>query len=242
MIYKIWAPVDSIWSQWAKPIAFLAARDKKIEINLNDTYQFDNDGRTMLIIDMSGIESILEGLKYAKLGFRPVPLFNSAPVPSANIGTFIDVHGIGAYLYAGTKILNEANLRNDAPPVFLLDIDRYWSAAKTPGTFDNRWRVVPADMPSANYLKEHGILKLVVVSTSIQADLVHILLRYQEAGIGIFIKNMQSGEINPATLSKPPYYKSIFHRLQTFWGLLRHTAGGFGELIPSESTGGYHGG
>ena len=242
--YKAWAPPDAIWSKWAKPITFLAARSSDEYINLSDAGQDTaiNDGKTMLVFDLPGIECITWGLKYARFGFRPVPLFNSAPAPVFNVASFIDVKRIGAHLFAGVGVLKDADLKPEAPPVFLLDADRYRAALPSPGSFDNRWRLVPADMPSAKFLEGCGIRKAVVMPELIQHDLVHVLYRYKEAGIEILTMNPETFVITPALLSKPPHYKSIFHRLHTFWGLLRNTAGGFGGMIPAEDSGGYGGG
>ena len=246
--FKAWAPVDAIWSQWAKPITFMATRHSKVVIDLDNGSQNTaiNDGKTMLIFDLPAISCIAEGLKYAKLGFRLVPLFNSAPAPLVNVNrfadSFIDVWGIGSYLFAGASILKDISLKQEAPPVFLLDSDRYKATLPGPGSFDNRWRLVPADMPSADFLAGQSICKVVVMPEKIQHDLVHVLFRYKEAGIEILTMNPETHVITPAVLSKPPHYKSIFHRLHTFWGLLRNTAGGFGGMIPAVDSGGYGGG
>ena len=241
--YKTWAPADSIWSPWAKPITFMAARDVKVDISLNEDGQniAMNDGRTMLVFDFPGIECIVKGLEYAMLGFRPVPLFNSAPAYGMRDSSFIDVWRIGGYLFAGVSILKKINLIQEAPPVFLLDSDRYRTTLPGPGSFDNRWRLVPADMPSADFLTGHGIRKVVVMPEKIQLDLVHVLLRYKEAGIEILTVESENHTPQPADLRPPPHYKSIFHRLHTFWGLLRNTSGGFGGMIPAEDSGGFGG-
>ena len=91
-------------------------------------------------------------------------------------------------------MLKNINLKNDANPAFLLDsyrINRYRSKESI---FDNSWDIYKQDVPSANYFKQNGINKIIVVSDNIKRDLKKILLTFQNNGMEVYITD---GYINP---------------------------------------------
>jgi len=240
--FKIWAKDNVMWSEWAKPVLF-ANMKSKIEnpaieipgIKWLDYPLMD----AAIIVDLPGENSVKESLALACLGYRPVPLYNGVCIDNYTNMT-VDVRGISSALYAGTQLLADMNIRNDAPPAFMLDSRRMWGYVKNPGMFDNRWCVFPQDMPSALFLKKHNIKKIIVRTGNINDDLSHILRRYQEAGLKIQIA--RENEIKDITVSKPSMFKSIFYRLQAESGLSRNAVGGFGTLIPHlDDSGGYTG-
>jgi hypothetical protein len=116
------------------------------------------------------------------------------------------------------------------------------SRAPRPGDYDNRWVVVPQDFPSASKLLSHGIDAVVLWQRNPgqpAADLAHVLRRWQDAGIAIFVEH---GDLpsppEPLTVQKPPRYRSVLHRLFVMMGLRRNSAGGFGSVIPETAEGG----
>jgi len=240
--FKIWAPDNVMWSEWAKPVLF-AGMKPKIEIPTVEIpticrldYLFMD---TAIIVDLPGENSVKESLALARLGYRPVPLYNGVCVDNYSNMT-VDVHSLSSALYAGTQILAGMSIRNDAPPVFMLDSRRMWGYVKNPGMFDNRWCVFPQDMPSASFLSKHNIKKIIVCSEQINDDLSHILCRYQEAGLKIQI--CRDNEIKDITVKKPSRFKSLFYRFEAAFGLSRNAVGGFGTLIPYiDDSGGYTG-
>lgn len=242
--YKIWAPDDVLWTEWAKPVLFASMPNESFEkVNipkLDWISQIDYD--TMIIVDLPGREGVQEGLALARLGFRPVPLYNGVNGPSSK-SMIVPVRGIAAALSRGADELSALNIRPDAPPAFLLDSDRMSGTGKQPGKYDNRWCVFPQDMPSASYLKNKGIRSVIVRSNGRQDDLAHILYRYEEQGIAIYLNNGNTQ--NRVTVSKPSRFKSMFYRFRIILGLTRNAAGGFGGQIPypaeSGSGGRYYG-
>lgn len=234
-IFKLWAPDDAIWAQWAKPVLFTEP------MPIDDTFQMPEptqnwaafpDYTTAIIIDLPGAESAAEGLALAKLGYRPVPLYNG--VSGMNPGvSLVDIADLVFSLQQGADELEKISIRTDAPPVFLLDANRMPAGGKQPGKFDNRWCVFPQDMPSASFLLEHGIQRVIVRmhSAAIQSDLSHILLRYQEKGIKIQICT-GAGRLADVTVSQPSQFKAMMYRVRVFWGLTRNAAGGFGGMVP----------
>ena len=51
-------------------------------------------------------------------------------------------------------------------------------------------RVYRQDMPSAEYLKNNSVKRILLISERISGDLRKILLNYRKAGIDIYLKNI----------------------------------------------------
>jgi len=242
-VYKIWAPDDSLWSPWAKPVLFMQSAEiifKKIELpEINWMPGLEKE--TMIVVDLPDRIGVHESLALARLGYRPVPLYNG--VDGRTYKTAVKVDKIATALFEGTYILEESHIKPDAPPVFMLDSNRMKGKAKVPGSYDNRWCVFPQDMPSAAFLKKAGICKVIVRSDKIENDLSHILLRYQQEGIEIYLCNGE--KIKKVSVVKPSKFRSLSYRFKVILGLTRNSAGGFGGRIPeptqSSSRGRYYG-
>jgi hypothetical protein len=71
-----------------------------------------------------------------------------------------------------------------------------------------------------------------------QPDLAHTLRRWQEAGIAIELKRLDS-PAPPAAIEvrKPSGFGRIWHRALDLLGLRRHALGGYGGFIPQPSSG-----
>lgn len=244
-VYKIWAPDDALWTEWAKPVLFIkAAGDPEAGITVPLIQWLPQRERdTAVVVDLPGIDGVYESLGLADMGYRPVPLYNGVYGPN-NSAMIVKVEGIVAALYEGAKHLEQCNLEFDAPPAFILDSDRMSGLGREPGKFDNRWCVFPQDMPSAGFLLQQGIRKVIIRSNEIQNDLSHILRRYQEQGIQILSCD-DSGIIKEINVVRPSRFKSLFYRFEVIAGLKRNGTGGFGGKIPeatqSSSGGRYYG-
>ena len=242
--YKMWAPEDSIWTVWAKPVLFFdsVVSGYHLEIPKLDWISEENpENDTMIILDLPNKNGVEEGLALARIGYRPVPLYNGVNGPYEE-AMIINVRNIVSALYQGANMLQSFNLKNDAPPVFLLDSDRMKGGGKQRGKYDNRWCVFPQDMPSASFLLKQGIKKIILRSDNIriQNDLAHILYRYHEQGIKIYL---QTGDgIKEAKLPKPSHFASLIYRFKVMLGLTRNATGGFGGEIPDPQYGGPRGG
>ena len=242
-LYAIWAPEESRWSAWAKPVLFTYAprvSEAADALPLLRVPDFGRLGDTAVIVDMPGTYSVSVGLALAQNGYRPVPLYNGNCSP----GMIVDMQAIADSLFYGCEILRKAQLGPDAPPAFLLNADRmdHSDAANTPGRYDNRWSVVPQDMPSGEYLIDAGIRQVGVIADRIRDDLSHVLCRYQEAGLRLVQTPDVDGTPARVTVAKPPFYKWIWYRLNVFAGLRRNAAGGFGGIVPDPNTSGAYGG
>lgn len=245
--YRIWAPEDSVWSAWTKPVLFMReprrSADKTIVPPEADvTWATYIGGRTALIVDLPGNESVMTGLALAQIGYRPVALYNGVYGPNVS-SMVVDVSGIVSNLFHSAGLLASCSLSPDAPPAFLLDSNRLLGKARQKGKFDNRWCVFPQDMPSASFLLERGINTVCVRTDKTQNDLAHILKRYQEKGIQIR-RISSNGSAEELSILRPSWFRSVLYRMQTMAGLTKNAAGGFGSMVPeptqSSSGKGYY--
>ena len=240
-LYAIWANEASPWSTWSKPVLFATMQyhilnfPPQLTSLPSTSWAPPGCESTALIIDLPGAESVTTGLALANRGYRPVPLYNCCQGP----GMLVDVAPIVAALAAGGALLANIDLPATAPPAFLLDSRRLSNShINTPGRFDNRWCVVPQDLPSADFLIKMGINTIVLRSSVIENDLDHTLYRYQEKGIKIEHSHPLKQNRVPVTIPKPYSFKSLFYRWQVLTGLRRNSAGGFGAIIPDPSSSG----
>jgi hypothetical protein len=234
-MFAVWAPDDSVWSRWAKPVLFVNLAEN-ILIKSEEAWQSldahwaSTSGGTAAVVDLPGAQSVGMGIALARRGFRPVPLYNccSGPAP------VVDLSGLMDALSEGTEELKKHAVRDDAPPAFLLDSQRM-AGTPLPAHFDNRWMVFPQDFPSANFLLSKGIRRvLLVAQRDPPADLAHVLLRWQEAGIELHIKNPADGfGAKSLTVTKPPQYRTLWYRFLALIGLRRASVGGFGAIVPT---------
>jgi hypothetical protein len=249
-LYKLWAPDDSIWSNWAKPVLFADHAYDDLPLSssadwksLNVSWASLGDSNSAIVLDLSGAFSVWYALALAQRGFRPVPLFNGAPGPMMGGFPLVDVSAVVSALHAVAEDLMSVQLSPTSPPVFLLDSNRFDNAAfADPGRYDNRWWVFPQDFPSANYLLSQNIRSVVLVqknSAGPQRDLAHILVRWQEAGIQIMTCGTDD-QTQPAVIhvGKPGNFKTLWYRAMVLAGLRRNSTGGFGAMIPEPSSGG----
>jgi hypothetical protein len=243
--YKIWAPENSVWAQWAKPVLFMREPyyDAKYDFQEQNTeWVPPADGQTIIISDLPGAKGVEDAINLASIGYRPVPLYNGV---YSTIGTnmIVPVEDIVNALYLGADKLIEYNIKSNAPPVFILDSDRMKCDFKEPGKYDNRWCVFPQDMPSASFLKSNNINSVFIHSDRIKNDLAHILYRYSKSGIKIY-HYRDKQKPREVSIVKPSGFRSLFYRFKVTFKLTRNPAGGFGGQIPEPvegSTFGYYG-
>jgi hypothetical protein len=239
-VFEAWAPADSKWSVWAKPVLFMGTRLGAFDTDptlLPPVEAVAYAKRTAVIVDVTGPASVRMGLALAKAGYQPVPLYNSGGAP----GEMIDMRRIAIELGPGAEMLRGLKRKPDAMPVFLLNADRLesYGNANAPGRYDNRWRLVPQDMPSAEFLKEAGVERIVLVSDKVREDLAHVLHRYQDAKIDLLRTPDAVAAPERINVAKPGNYRSWWYMIGVFAGLRRNSAGGFGAMIPDvSSTGG----
>jgi hypothetical protein len=88
-VFDAWAPRGSPWSAWAKPVLFAHLQFDEpplqlIDLPLPDVPWAPGSGQeATLVIDLPGPNGVWMGLALAGAGYRPVPLYNACPDPSA---------------------------------------------------------------------------------------------------------------------------------------------------------------
>jgi hypothetical protein len=244
--FDAWAPRDSPWAPWVKPVLFAHAAgpllgDEQLPPAPSLDWLGNADG-TVLVIDLNGPVSVAAGLALAARGFRPVPLFNAVPGPPVARAK-VDVWPIVRALASAAPLLLQAPLPAAAPPAFLLDATRRGAAAREGADFDNRSVSFPTDFPSGNLLRSRGFTRAVLVQAedaSPQPDLAHTLRRWQEAGIAIEVKALTlDGPPVPTQVQTPSWARLALYRLLALAGLRRAPLGGFGGQL--EGSGGASG-
>jgi len=256
-IFAIWAPDESVWSRWAKPVLFAYLDSVLSSVPLPEIvgdvdWAPPASDKVALMLDLPGPQGVLVGMSLAAKGYRPVPLYNALPSPSGEppLNSFtgvgliaVNVLPILSALRAGTEELANMNLPLDAPPAFLLDANRAgdrWSLQ--PHEFDNRSISFTTDFPSANFLAFHGIQRALLIQNDRlvpRSDLAHTLRRWQDGGLVLQRKRLDRADPpEDFTVAKPSLYGAMFQRVLSAVGLRRAWGGGFGAWMPDSSSGG----
>jgi hypothetical protein len=196
------------------------------------------NSKTVLVVDLPGLESVWTGLAMTRRGYRPVPLYNACTGPNE----VVEMTPIMRGLRAGASYLASLTMPADASPAFLIDADRMTHLrAILPGMFDNRWKVFPQDFPSARFLTEKGYSQALLMQRGgrePKEDLAHVLRRWADAGIALAAKDVADMRPpEPIEIVKPPWYRAFAYRAWQMLGLRRAPRGGFGSEIPKPSHG-----
>ena len=190
-VYKIWAPYHKKWTNWVRPVPFIyldESINEFIDYNISHiNYLSKILDNTAIIIDINGIDSIKEGIELAKIGYRPIPIFNGTSSNNALSTTNNKV--IEPLLIWGALELKKIKLKDNALPVFLLDDNRLNRYKINRGIFDNSWDVYYQDLPSSKYFLNNNIDKILVRANKINKDLNKILYDYQKNNIKILFTN-----------------------------------------------------
>jgi len=262
-VYQIWAPANSIWSAWAIPVPFaqMVCVESTATLDLSDVGEiarrFEPSADLGMVVDLPGELAIKLGLELAKSGFRPVPVLDGSPGPgvggfgsawmeegNAAMGaspTAVDMRKTLRCLCLGATLLRSLQIASNASPVFLLDSERMAAGRQvSEKIFDNRWKTFPQDYPSARFLQERGIRRVVLIQERAgqpREDLSHVLLRWQEAGIRLEVFLTTLGTpLRELSVKRPSHFRALWHRALAVFGLRRSTVGGFGNW--PHSTGG----
>jgi hypothetical protein len=253
-LFALWTPLlgqspdaSPDWSSWAKPVLFaemgvVAVDDfpsAPADLAVGQMSVSGPEGRWAIVVDLPGARSVDQGVALAAKGWAPVPLYNACSGP----GAVIETQSLKDALVRAVAALRTIQFNVDAPPAFLLD-SRRTAAAPKPGDFDNRWVVLPQDFPSAALLRSRGIAHVLLIQqgrSQPQADLAHVLLRWQQSGLGIFVRNPEEDDVEAITVTRPSRFRALCYALLATIGLRRSSAGGFGGRVPmpSSSGGGY---
>jgi hypothetical protein len=195
----IWAPQNSLWSSWTKPVLFSFMSDPLPEqaASVDHAWNAETSRDTAIIVELLGAETVVAGLHLARFGYRPVPLFNACPLaldiapfefPLGEPPPLVDVASIVHAMESYTSALGSINLPDAAPPAFLLDANRSQGPLFPPvGAFDNRSIVRESDLPNGEELKRGGIRRVILVreTDTLACDLYRILRSWQSDGLQV---------------------------------------------------------
>lgn len=191
-VYKKWTKDKSKWNDWIRPVAFIGIDKPKTNKRIIDckipniNYINKYKKNVAIFIDIRGVDSIKEGIALAKLGYKPVPVFNGT-TPNLNTRAVTDNEMIEPLLVWGANELEE--IKDMKNPVFLLDLNRLNRYKLSPSLFDNSYDMYDQDFPTAKFFLENGIDTIIVRGEKIEKDLNKILYQYSKENIKILYTN-----------------------------------------------------
>jgi hypothetical protein len=250
-IFSLWAPDESPWSRWAKPVLF-AYLDTAWNVPAPDTvgdvsWTPGPNKKVALVLDLPGAEGVQYGLALAARAYRPVPLYNAIPLPfgeplidpvTGREVAAVNVLPIITALRQGADRLIGLNLPFDAPPAFLLDANRSGGGRKMePDEFDNRSVSFTTDFPSAQFLVSQRIERVMLVQSNTvepQPDLANSLRRWQDGGLKLErLRLSPPSQPEPFEVARPSWYRAMFQWVFSRIGYQRSSTGGFGGWVPA---------
>ena len=190
-IFQIWAPTGKKWVNWVRPVPFVGMKE------YSKNYDYSNLSvaapevipaelaDAAIIVDLPGVESVNEGIALAKMGYRPIPVYNGT-IEQQGARATADNQSVGIALGWGAIQLLGIELSEDALPAFLLDSNRMNRYKMEISLFDNSWDIYSQDMPSAEYFLNSGIHRVIIIGEAVSKDLKKILYDFQKKGMEIF--------------------------------------------------------
>lgn len=191
-VYKIWAPQGKKWVEWVRPVPFVTIGEYSKNYNVSDrlpVVDFKNTDfpNTAVIVDLPGEESVQMGIALAKIGYRPIPIYNGTMEQYGARAT-VDNQSVGIALVWGASKLVQIEIGDDAMPAFLLDSNRMNRYKMDTSLFDNSWDIYHQDIPTPEYFLNNGINRILVIGERISKDLGKILYEFQRKKIEICLK------------------------------------------------------
>ena len=194
---------------WIRPVPFIGIDKPKKRIEFINyeipkiNYINKHKKNIAIIIDIKGVNSIKEGIALAKIGYRPIPVFNGTN-PNINAKAVTDNEIVEPLLVWGAEELKKINIKDNANPAFLLDLNRLNRYKTSRSLFDNSYDIYDQDLPSAKFFLDNGIDIIIVRSEKIEKDLNKILYIYAKSKIKILHTNgfEEAKEIKPKKVKR----------------------------------------
>jgi hypothetical protein len=241
---SVWASVESPWSPWTKAVLFSFISDQinDVAISNDDTLNVPLLQDAALVVELAGERGVEVGISLAGSGYRPIPLYNACPYEldgfdggaSQSAPSVIDVVPIMRAIERETSNLKAIGLTGSAPPAFLLDANRK-NAGFSPemGWFDNRSIVRESDLPTADFLNQNGITRVVVIRAGkLQSDLEAVLRKWQDAGLAIATQT-PGVAWSPVEFAVPrlSFLKVWWNKFLLRFGYRLNSSGSFGRFV-----------
>lgn len=190
--------------------------------------------RVWLILDLPGIQSVPLAVRFLLAGFQPICTFDHWPHPA---GLLNPTHILAQLLRFAPHVASARSLLSaNSPPLWICDRERLGTRVGRPMEFDNRYYLDDSLLPGPNSLKKAGINHILcMVPDAEQRPLDDIWAYFQE------LRNEGFHNIHGVSLQDPklePFefsQTSVRSRFSTL-KYQRSAAGGFGRLVPSESS------
>jgi len=252
-VFKLWSPpAGSPWFSFAKATLFAS-----LDANQLDFLNFDAPNIAITPVSMTAMDkpfewpgtsvaviadlphdhSVLLADHFSKqYGYQPVALFNNWPHKRG----LIRCENVAATLSTLAPQRTEFAVSTSAPPFFMIQGERL-SGLPVVHDFDNRYFVSEEDLPTAAYLKKHGIQNMAYIhdSPATADDLISYFCILHAAGISLWIVDITKSLHDTTLLTPVPRVTALSNfLLAQFSDFRRSGAGGFGGLISPKSSGG----
>lgn len=204
-IFKIWAPYGKRWTNWVRPVPFIAIKDIKKFIPAFRTIEClsqdkEKNKHIAVIVDLPDEQSVEVGILLAKeYGYRPIPIFNGTFEQKGARATTNNADMLDALVWGAYQLQN-IDISDDAPPAFLIDKNRLQNIKIDRSVFDNSWDIYFQDIPSEKYLIKNDITEILVISKNLSRDFKEIFKQFSEQEIPIFLSD---GYNKPKCIRKP---------------------------------------
>ena len=192
------------------------------------------DAGVWVILDLPGTQSVPLAARFVLAGFQPVCTFDHWPHPQGLLHPEL----ILAQLLRFAPVIGRARttLAPGNPPVWICDRDRLGTRPGQPHEFDNRYFLDDSLLPGPEALRRSGIRQIIcIVAEPTMRPLEDLHACFEQ------LRKEGFSEIHGAALSDPELRVFDFaplpvpSRFQTE-GYQRSASGGFGRLIPEQSS------
>jgi len=236
----LFAALDTIKSGQAWPTAPADAARIETGPHLGGPATFEPLGQAWaesgvwVILDLPGPVSVALAARLVRAGYQPVCTFDHWPHPAG----LLQPERLLAQLLRFAPLLADArqHLRPEGPPLWICDRNRLGERRGQPHEFDNRYFLDDSLLPGPDTLRRADVRHIVcVVPEPMDRPLEDLHAYFAD------LRKEGFGEIHAAALSDPelrildlpsPTKSSRFLSR----GFQRSAAGGFGRLIPEESS------
>jgi hypothetical protein len=187
-----------------------------------------------VILDLPGVDAVTLAVRFVLAGFQPVCTFDHWPHPAG----LLKPERILAQMLRFAPLLAEArrDRTTHAPPLWICDRERLGTRRGHANEFDNRYFLDDSLLPGTDTLREAGIRHIICVVPEPADPPIEDLAAYLDA-----LRKVGFAEIHGAALNGPELdvFSFPFGRVPKRFkqaGYQRSAAGGFGRLIPEESS------
>jgi hypothetical protein len=192
------------------------------------------DAGVWVILDLPGVESVTAAARFVLGGYQPVCTFDHWPHPAG----LLRPERILAQLLRFAPIVAEArqHLLPASPPVWICDRERLGTRPGRPHEFDNRYFLDDSLLPGPEALRKAGIQHIVCIVPEPLMNPLEDLSAYLGALRREGFTDIHGAALSDAELRPFDFMAATTPRRFDAAGYQRSSAGGFGRLIPEESS------